>query len=194
MKSDFYKAYKYILRKIITSGGIENLSSKEKKKLLTLLNENPLLDAPAGPKGEQGPAGPKGEQGPAGPKGEQGPTGPKGEQGPLGEQAPDETNVFIPEIQISDEKYDEFVKGLQQLLTFPQTFQDAFNNTKEGNYLTPFWYSDKGEVYIVDTIKSINKLGKLNLRNASRYFRGSESEAPLSGSDFVPQGKRDRIE
>ncbi len=32
MESNFFKAYKYIIRKIITSDGIENLSCKEKKK------------------------------------------------------------------------------------------------------------------------------------------------------------------
>lgn len=47
MKSDFFKAYKCIIRKIITSDGIENLSCKERKKILKLLNENPLLDAPS---------------------------------------------------------------------------------------------------------------------------------------------------
>ena len=73
------------------------------------------------------------------------------------------------------------MKGLQQLSTFPQSFQDAFNNIKEGQYLTPFWYSDKGEVYIVDTIKSINEVRKLNLRFASSYFKGNKSETPLSG-------------
>ena len=41
--SDFFKAYKYIIRKIITSDGIENLTCKEKKKILKILNENPLL-------------------------------------------------------------------------------------------------------------------------------------------------------
>jgi len=46
MKYEFYKAYKYIIKKIIKSNGIENLSCKEKKKLLKLLNENPLFDAP----------------------------------------------------------------------------------------------------------------------------------------------------
>jgi hypothetical protein len=45
MKSDFFKAYKCIIRKIINSDGIENLSCKERKKILKLLNENPLLDA-----------------------------------------------------------------------------------------------------------------------------------------------------
>lgn len=47
MKSDFFKAYKCIIKKIINSDGIENLSCKEKRKLLKLLNENPLLDEPA---------------------------------------------------------------------------------------------------------------------------------------------------
>ena len=46
MKSEFYKAYKYIIKKIIKSNGIENLKCKEKRKLLKLLNENPLFDAP----------------------------------------------------------------------------------------------------------------------------------------------------
>jgi len=46
MNSDFYKAYKYIITKIIKSDGIENLSSKEKKKLLKILNDNPLIDPP----------------------------------------------------------------------------------------------------------------------------------------------------
>jgi len=32
MISNFYDAYKYTIRKIIKSGGIENLSLKEKKK------------------------------------------------------------------------------------------------------------------------------------------------------------------
>jgi hypothetical protein len=43
MESDFFKAYKYIIRKIITSDGIENLTYKEKKKILKILNENPLI-------------------------------------------------------------------------------------------------------------------------------------------------------
>ena len=43
MKSEFYKAYKYIIKKIIKSNGIENLKCKEKRKLLKLLNENPIL-------------------------------------------------------------------------------------------------------------------------------------------------------
>jgi len=47
MKSEFFKAYKCIIKKIINSDGIENLSCKEKRKLLKLLNENPLLDEPA---------------------------------------------------------------------------------------------------------------------------------------------------
>ena len=43
MKSEFYKAYKYIIKKIIKSNGIENLKCKEKRKLLKLLNENPIF-------------------------------------------------------------------------------------------------------------------------------------------------------
>lgn len=46
MNSDFYNAYKHIIRKIIKSGGIEKLSCKEKKKILKLLKDNPLVDKP----------------------------------------------------------------------------------------------------------------------------------------------------
>ena len=94
--SYFYDAYTQIIEKLIDCN--ENLSSKEKRKLLKLLKENPLTIS-AGPKGPAGPAGPTGPRGltgpagltapagPAGPKGDQGPaglTGPKGDQGPAG--------------------------------------------------------------------------------------------------------------
>ena len=52
INSDFYKTYRYILSTIIKSNGIEKLSCKEKKKLLKLLNETPLVNAtpvPLGP-------------------------------------------------------------------------------------------------------------------------------------------------
>ena len=52
INSDFYKTYRYILSTIIKSNGIEKLSRKEKKKLLKLLNETPLVNAtpvPLGP-------------------------------------------------------------------------------------------------------------------------------------------------
>jgi len=56
--SDFYDTYKQITEKLIDCN--ENLSSKEKRKLLKLLKE---LTISAGPRGPAGPAGPTGEQG-----------------------------------------------------------------------------------------------------------------------------------
>lgn len=49
MNSDFYNAYKRIIRKLINSDGIEKLSCKERKKILKLLNNNPLVDTPIKP-------------------------------------------------------------------------------------------------------------------------------------------------
>ena len=47
--SDFYNAYKYIITKLVKSNGIENLSCKDKNKMLKLLRKNPLLVGPQGP-------------------------------------------------------------------------------------------------------------------------------------------------
>ena len=71
--SDFFKTYKHIIKTILYSDGIENLSDKDKKKLLNRLRNNPLEPGPAGP---PGPVGPKGSTGPAGPVGPVGPVGP----------------------------------------------------------------------------------------------------------------------
>jgi hypothetical protein len=58
--SDFFKTYKHIIKTILYSDGIENLSDKDKKKLLNRLRNNPLEPGPAGPVGPVGPAGPVG--------------------------------------------------------------------------------------------------------------------------------------
>jgi hypothetical protein len=74
--SDFFKTYKHIIKTILYSDGIENLSDKDKKKLLNRLRNNPLEPGPAGPAGPVGPAGPAGPVGPVGPVGPAGPAGP----------------------------------------------------------------------------------------------------------------------
>jgi hypothetical protein len=144
--SDFYDAYKYILTKIIKCGGIENLSSKDKRKMLKRLRENPLLE-------RQGPAGPRGPIGPAGPAGPAGPTGPKGDQGESGGSSDIDE---IKHLQNADEYY-EFVKGLQQLTEFPKKFEQAFGVD------SAFWISDNTGVYIVNTLVSNNEVRKLKL-------------------------------
>ena len=52
--SDFFKTYKHIIKTILYSDGIENLSDKDKKKLLNRLRNNPLELTP-GPPGPPGP-------------------------------------------------------------------------------------------------------------------------------------------
>jgi len=74
--SEFFKTYKHIIKTILYSDGIENLSDKDKKKLLKRLRNNPLEPGPAGPAGPVGPAGPAGPAGPQGPQGLQGLQGP----------------------------------------------------------------------------------------------------------------------
>jgi len=49
--SDFYNAYKYIITKLIKSNGIENLSCRDKNKMLKRLRKNPLLVGPVEPVG-----------------------------------------------------------------------------------------------------------------------------------------------
>ena len=67
--SDFFKTYKHIIKTILYSDGIENLSDKDKKNLLKRLRNNPLEPGPAGPVGPAGPPGPVGPVGPPGPAG-----------------------------------------------------------------------------------------------------------------------------
>jgi hypothetical protein len=47
--SDFFKTYKHIIKTILYSDGIENLSDKDKKKLLNRLRNNPLELTPGPP-------------------------------------------------------------------------------------------------------------------------------------------------
>ena len=93
--SDFFKTYKHIIKTILYSDGIENLSDKDKKKLLKRLRNNPLEPGPAGP---PGPVGPKGATGSPGP---QGATGATGSPGPTGPDAIEEEELFE---QIYEEK------------------------------------------------------------------------------------------
>ena len=83
--SEFYDAYKQITEKLIDCN--ENLSSKEKRKLIRILNDHPL-NISAGPRGPAGPAGPTGPRGLTGPAGPTGLTGPKGDQGSGGLTGP----------------------------------------------------------------------------------------------------------
>ena len=85
--SDFNNAHKYILTKIIKSDCF-NASSKDKRKLLKLLRENPLLNVKGskGDKGEKGGKGDKGLKGDKGPTSTAGALGNKGIKGEVGTQ------------------------------------------------------------------------------------------------------------
>ena len=80
LNSDFFETYKCIIKAILNSDGIENLTCEDKKKLLKRIRDNPLVLQP----GPAGPAGPTGPTGPTGPAGAVGPIGPQGEAGPVG--------------------------------------------------------------------------------------------------------------
>ena len=82
--SDFHNAYKYIITKIIKSDCF-NASSKDKRKLLKLLRENPLNVK--GSKGDKGHKGDKGDKGVKGDKGHKGDKGIKGDKGMKGDPA-----------------------------------------------------------------------------------------------------------
>jgi hypothetical protein len=65
---DFFETYKCIIKAILNSDGIENLTCEDKKKLLKRIRDNPLVLQP-GPAGPVGPAGAVGPAGPVGPAG-----------------------------------------------------------------------------------------------------------------------------
>ena len=143
--SDFYDAYKYILTKIIKCDGIENLSSKDKRKMLKLLRENPLLDA------RQGPAGPTG---PRGPQGLVGPQGPRGDCVDCNE-IPNDIEK-ISNLKNANEYYD-FVKSLQGLTTFPPEYMSESS-------VMPYYKHDKSGVYIINKLSSSSPSNEIQIR------------------------------